>query len=166
MNRKLYIALLAIATLAISACKKEYEEIGIPASKIEGLKSKWVLSTFSVVDKGGIIEEKLDMTDFFSPTALPNITFSILDADTTFVSDTSGLAMNVFGIPEGRWRFDDNNFPTKIIIMTNDKTIIDEFKLNAPIKVFDTKLKISKDVVCEGGNVVYSYDIIMNRASN
>lgn len=166
MNKKIYIAMLALLAFSFNACKKEYEDIGVPASKIEGLKSKWVLNTFSVTDKGGIIEDKLDMTDYFNPASLPNITFSILDADTTFVSDTTGIQMNVFSIPEGRWRFDNNEFPTKIIIMDNAKNYVDELLLKAPIRSFDTQLKISKDIVCEGGKVVYSYDIIMNRVSN
>jgi hypothetical protein len=166
MNKTIYIAMLALLAFTLNACKKEYEEIGLPASKIEGLKSKWVLSTFNVTDKGGIIEDKLDMTDYFDPSFLPNITFSILDADTTFTSDTTGIPMNVFSIPAGRWRFDDNNFPTKIIIMDNAKNYVDELLLKAPIRSFDTQLKISKDIVCESGKAVYSYDMIMNRVSN
>lgn len=158
------LAMLAITTIA---CKKEYEDIGLPPSKLEGLTSKWVLSTFFINDKAGIVEEKMDMTDYYtSGTALPNITFSILAEDTLFTCDTTGLELNLFDIDNGRWRFDDNNFPTKIIIMRNDKTPISELNLLAPIRSFDKTLQVSKNINCSDGKTVYSYDLVLNRISN
>lgn len=170
MNRKIYLSLLAVAVLAFNACKKEYEEIGLPKSKLEGITSKWIVSKFSVTDKGGILEESMDMTDFYTSNAngnaLPTINFLISGTDTTFICDTTGLALNIFGVTNGRWRFDNNDFPTKVILMADDKAVISEFNLLAPIRSSDLNLKISKSVLCTGGKTVFTYDLVMNRITN
>lgn len=171
MKTNKYIMLLIVMiSIAASSCKKEYEDIGIPASKIEGITSKWVMSQFLVNDKGGIIEEKLDMTEYYtlnpSRNTLPSISFLISGTDTIFTCDTAGLALNIFDVPTGRWRFDDNNFPTKIQLMREDKSIISEYNLLAPIRPNDVNLKISKSTICASGKTVFTYDLVMNRVTN
>jgi Domain of unknown function (DUF5004) len=169
MNKYILLFIVFIS-ITISACKKEYEDIGLPASKIEGVTSKWIVSKFLVTDKGGILEESLDMTDFYTSdpvkNALPTITFSISGTDTLFSCDTANLALNIFEVPGGRWRFDDNNFPTKIILMKDDKSLLSEFSLLAPIRPIDQNLKISKSTVCTNGKTIYTYDLVMNRITN
>lgn len=163
---KKILIVLAIASLAINACKKEYEDIGTPASKIEGVTSKWVLTTFKMTDKGGILDEQMDMTDYYTNNSqMPNITFTINGADTTFTCDTAGVILNLFKVANGRWRFDDNNYPTKILLLADDKSAITEFNLLAPIRKFDNTLSISQATKCSG-NTVYTYDLVLNRVSN
>lgn len=163
---KKILIVLAIVSLSINACKKEYEDIGLPASKIEGVTSKWVLSVFSVNDKAGIIEESMDMTDYYANTSnMPNITFNITGTDTTFSCDTAGVTLNLFNAVNGRWRFDDNEFPTKIMLLNDDKSLITSFNLLAPIRSFDNALKISSATYC-GEKAVFTYDLTLSRVSN
>ncbi len=165
IERKLLVV-LAILSLTINACKKEYEDIGLPASKIEGVTSKWVLSTFKVTDKGGIIDEQMDMTDYYANTSnMPNITFTITGTDTTFSCDTTGVILNLFNAVNGRWRFDDNNFPTKILLLSDDKSLLNEMNLLAPIRPFDNTLKLSQGTMC-ADKTVFTYDLVLNRVSN
>ncbi len=163
---KKILFVLAIVSLTINACKKEYEDIGLPPSKVEAITSKWVLSTFNVTDKSGIVDETMDMTEYYSGiSAMPNITLTILGTDTTFTSDTAGVKLNLFVAPSGRWRFDNMDFPSKVILMNDAKIQIAEFNLLAPIKSYDNVLKISQATYC-GTKVVYTYDLLLNRVSN
>lgn len=163
---KKILIVLAIASLSINACKKEYEDIGIAPSKIEGVTSKWVLTTFNVTDKGGIVDETMDMTDYYAATSMmPNITFTISGTDTTFSCDTAGVKLNLFNAANGRWRFDDNNFPTKIMLLADDKSLLNELSLLAPIRPSDNSLKISQATYC-GDKAIYTYDLVLSRVSN
>ena len=163
---KKILIVLAIVSLSINACKKEYEDIGLPASKIEGVTSKWVLSTFKITDKGGILDEQMDMTDYYTGnSSMPNITFVINGADTTFSCDTAGVILNLFKAANGRWRFDNNDYPTKIMLLADDKSAVTEFSLLAPIRKFDNTLSVSQATKC-GENTVYTYDLVLNRVSN
>ena len=163
---KKILVVLAILSLTINACKKEYDDIGLPPSKIEGLTSKWVLSTFNVTDKGGIIDEQMDMTDYYSSSSsMPNISFTITGTDTTFACDTTGVILNLFGSVNGRWRFDNNDYPTKIMLMSDDKSVLTELNLLAPIRSFDNSLKVSQATMC-GDKIVYTYDMVLSRVSN
>lgn len=163
---KMMLVVFAITAVTITACKKEYEDIGLPASKVEAITSKWVLSSFNVTDKSGIVDETMDMTEYYSGTStMPNITLTILGTDTTFTSDTAGVKLNLFVAPNGRWRFDNMDFPAKVILMNDAKIQIAEFNLIAPIKSYDNTLKISQTTFC-GTEVVYTYDLLLNRVSN
>lgn len=164
--KKIILAGLVLIVFGTSACKKEYESIGLPSSKIDGVVSRWVLTSFVITDKVTIVEETMDMTEFFTNgSALPNITFTISGTDTLYTCDTTGLPFNVFGTTAGKWRFDDINFPSKIILTPTDGNPVVEFNLLAPIRTVDNALKISKVVNCNGA-AAFTYDFSFNRSVN
>lgn len=164
--KKIVIAVLAISLFGASACKKEYESIGTPSSKIDGVVSRWVLSDFVMTDNATIVEEKMDMKEYFDASgSLPTIQFTISGADTTYACDTTGLPFNIFGTTSGKWRFDDVNFPTKIILMPTNGDPTVELNLLAPIRTVDNSLKVSKVISCKG-NAVFSYDLSFIRSVN
>lgn len=164
MKKILFVYMLI--AVAITACKKEYENIGSPSSKFEGATANWNLTTFKVVDKAAIVEETMDMTDYFSSNPVkPNIRFYTDGTDTLYSCDTTGLPMNVFESVNGKWRFDDNNYPTKIILMPNGSVNNIEFKLLAPIRVVDQKLILRKSIFCKDKEVA-AYDLEFIRQSN
>lgn len=166
MMKKIILAVMVLIVFSTSACKKEYESIGLPASKIDGVVARWVLTDFIITDKATIVEEKMDMTDFFSSNAsLPNIVFTISGTDTTYACDTTGLPFNVFGTTTGKWKFDDINFPTKILLIPANGDATVEFNLLAPIRTVDNSLKISKSINCNG-NAAFTYDLSFNRSVN
>ena len=51
INMKKILLIMLSATIMLSACKKEYEEIGAPSSKFEGATADWGLTSFKVVIK-------------------------------------------------------------------------------------------------------------------
>jgi Domain of unknown function (DUF5004) len=167
MIMKKYIILVLVASaMILNACKKEYEEIGTPSSKIEGVTADWVVTKFVVTDKAGVIEEKLDMTDyFFGATKVPNILFSINGTDTVYTCDTTGLTFNVFKTTSGRWRFDNNLVPTKIVLIPNDAPANIDLTLRGPIRETDTYLKVSIETLC-GTKVQFTYDMDFSRRVN
>ena len=163
--KKILLFMLSI-TVVLSACKKEYEEIGVPSSKFEGATADWGLTSFKVVDKAAIVEESMDMTDYFGSNVIkPNIRFYTEGADTLYSCDTTGLPMNIFESVNGKWRFDDNNFPTKIILMPTGSINQIEFKLMAPIRVVDQKLILRKSIICKDKEVA-AYDLEFIRRIN
>ncbi len=164
--KKLILAVLVISLFGGSACKKEYDSIGMPASKIDGVVSRWVLTDFVMTDNATVVEEKMDMKEYFDESgSLPTIQFTISGTDTTYACDTTGLPFNIFGTTEGKWRFDDVNFPTKILLIpTNGESTI-ELNLLAPIRTVDNALKVSKVISCDG-NAVFSYDLSFIRSVN
>ncbi len=164
--KKKSIVIAVLISISLLACKKEYENIGTPSSKIEGVKSDWGLTKFTISDKSTVVEEKMDLTDFFSGNVItPNIKFSINGVDTTYTCDTTGLPYNVFGSIAGRWRFDNNETPTKLLLLPENNGDLVELTLLAPIRTVDNTLKVSKSVYC-GGNVVFTYDLEFARRTN
>jgi hypothetical protein len=165
MKRYILSALVA-TSLLLGACKKEYADIGTPSSKIEGVVAQWDLTKFVVVDKSGIVEEQLDMSDFFlGATAVPNISFTIEGIDTLYTCDTTGIPLNVFGATSGRWRFDNNDFPTKIVLMPNDGSAAIDLTLQGAIRETDQFLKISTATNCVD-KTVFTYDMAFVRRAN
>jgi hypothetical protein len=164
--KKYNLILLALSVTLLGSCQKEYADIGVPSSKIEGVVSDWTLSKFVVTDKAGVIEESLDMSEFFAGSAdAPNIQFDINGTDTTYTCDTTGLPINVFGSVAGRWRFDNDQFPTKITLIPNEGTPNVDLKLLGPIRETDQFLKISIATNC-GAKTAFTYDMDFTRSTN
>lgn len=148
----------------LGACQKEYKEIGNAPSKIEGITAKWVLHSCSVIDKGGFIEETVEITPFFtSSPKLPNISFTMEAGVGRYTCDTSNIAFNFFGGTSGTWSFDNNEFPTKLLITPNGSEQGIVMPLAATIRPTDTYLKIDQSVLCgTTEKAVYRLSFIRN----
>jgi hypothetical protein len=155
---------LTLAVMAVSSCRKEYKEIGDVPSKVDGITASWSLSGCEVVDKGGIIEETLDITPFFrTQSKMPNINFTMESGVGTYTCDTSNIAFQFFGGVGGKWRFDNDNYPTKLIITPNGGTESTILALASTIRPTDTYLKLDKSVWCGGAEKsVYRLSFIRN----
>lgn len=152
MNMKQILTFfIAAMVLLAPACKKETTLNPAP-SKIEGLAASWVLVQASQVDELSLIKETADITDFYATgAAMPNITFN---SNFTFTSDNTGVAKTHFG-NSGTWAFDNNDYPTKIILTyTGGGT--DDLPLGATIRTTDKRLKIKQTINC-GTDAVFSY---------
>ncbi len=152
---------LACTFLMLGACKKDVKEIGMVASKVEGVKANWELSKAVQVDEQSLTKESANITGFFNKAGkLPNISFS----DTTYTVDTAGLSFNFFGSASGTWKFDDQEFPSKITFTPNGGNAFD-LKLNGPIRPQDN-LRLSKEIThsCKGkATWVMSYNLEFTR---
>ncbi len=146
-NIKMSLVLSLSFLLALSACKKDIKEIGMPGSKVEGIKATWVLTKAVQVDELSLTKEAANIYGYFaSSSKLPNITFT----DTTYSVDTTGLDLNFFGAASGTWAFDDPEFPSTITFNPEGASSF-ELKLNGPIRPQDN-LRLSKEVhkSCKG----------------
>ncbi len=152
---KKYIISGFICLLAFG-CEKPYDkdkEIGPPIYSAENFNSilngKWVLSKASQVDELSLTKESIDITDFYSmspATQKPNITFNTTNQ--TFVSDTTGVMVSYFG-SSGTWSYDDNNYPTKIIL--NSGTVI---PIGSNIQAPGGYLEYQESASCSGSSVM------------
>jgi len=153
--------LIALAFFMLGACKKDVKEIGMVASKLEGVKASWELSKAVQVDEQSLTKESANITGFFTKAGkLPNISFS----DTTYTVDTAGLSFNFFGGAAGTWKFDDQEYPSKITFMPTGGASFD-LKLNGPIRPQDN-LRLSKEIThsCKGkATWVMSYNLEFTR---
>jgi len=50
-------------------------------------------------------------------------------------------------------------------LMSDDKSVLTELNLLAPIRSFDNSLKLSQANKC-GDKTVYTYDLVLSRVSN
>jgi hypothetical protein len=151
MKTATYFTVIAFGIMALSACRKEYKEIGEAPSKIEGITAAWILSSCSVVDKGGFVEETMDITPFFSSTSrLPNISFKMEGNVGRYTCDTSNIAFNFFGGTSGSWQFDNAEFPTKVTLTPDGSTQTIVLPLAATIRPTDAFLRIDKSIQCGG----------------
>jgi hypothetical protein len=162
---KKYIMYLGVACgLVFTSCRKEYKEIGDLPSKVEGITATWILNDCSTIDKASIVEETMTITPFFyTRSSMPNITFAMEADNGIYTCDTSNIAFQFFGGTKGKWRFDNNNFPTKVILTPSGSTTTIEMKLAATIRPTDTYLKLDKSVLCNGKETsVYRLSFIRN----
>jgi hypothetical protein len=157
MKMKNYIYILLVSTLLVGACKKETKEIGMPASKMEGIMADWQMSKAIQVDETSLTKESANIFAYFSKSMkLPNIKFTA----TTYTVDTVGLGFNLFGGASGTWAFDDVLYPSKITFTPDGGEAFD-LKLNGPIRPQDN-LKLSKEIYnsCKGKDTwVMSYNV-------
>lgn len=164
MKKQIIIMSFALVVGVISSCRKEYKEIGEVPSKVDGITASWVLTMCEVIDKGGIIEETMDITPFFySDSKLPNIVFSMESGTGTYTCDTSHVAFQFFGGTNGIWRFDNSDYPTEVILTPSGSSDDITFPLVATIRPTDTYLKMDKSVFCGGdAKSVYRLTFIRN----
>jgi hypothetical protein len=162
--KKQLIITIVLSTMIFTSCRKEYKEIGELPSKVEGITASWILTGCDVVDKGGIIEETLNITPFFqSKSKMPNISFSIESGVGAYTCDTSNVAFQFFGGTGGKWRFDNDQFPTKVILTPNGSVEDIVLPLVSTIRPTDTYLKLDKSVYCGGAEKsVYRLTFIRN----
>jgi hypothetical protein len=163
MKKKLIIG-CGLILFIIASCRKEYKEIGEVPSKVEGITASWVLSSCEVIDKGGIIEETIDITSFFTTKSkMPNVSFKMESGVGTYSCDTSNIAFQFFGGKSGKWNFDNAEYPTKVILKPDGSSESITLPLVSTIRPTDTYLKLDKSVFCGGAEKsVYRLSFIRN----
>ncbi len=127
--KKIQILGLIMITISvvITGCKKPYDydkEVAASVStpeKIAGsINGTWKMSSAIEIDEKSLVKESMDIADFLTSDAgtVPNITFNTTDY--TFTVDTNSLVQNFFKVVNGKWSFDDNRYPSKVILTDMD----------------------------------------------
>lgn len=164
MKTKQLLIGFVLGIALLSACRKEYKEIGEVPSKIEGLTAYWILYDCAVIDKAAIIEESLTITPYFTKGAkMPNIRFQMEGTTGVYQADTTGVLYSFFGGTSGTWQFDNADFPTKLILTPAGSSSTITMPLASTIRPTDTYLKLDQSVKCNGKEVsVYRLTFIRN----
>ncbi len=158
LNRIFY---LIFCLLALSACKDDETPIGEPFDKVQGLTaSDWAISEVFLVDEGNPAKPERNISDQVIDASTPlELSFS---ADGSFTASTE----NSFFPLNGTWSFDDQNAPTKIVLVAPDGTATTA-PLGGPTRISDTQLKINfvKRSCPDGANekAVLGYRLVFNR---
>jgi len=162
--KKLMVYMSVALGLLAASCRKEYKEIGEVPSKVDGITASWVLSGCSIIDKAATVEETMDVTSFFTQKGkLPNVRFVMEGGNGTYSCDTSDVAYNFFGGTGGTWTFDNNDYPTQVVLTPTGSTEPITLKLAATIRPTDTYLKLDKSVLCGGAEkAVYRISFTRN----
>jgi hypothetical protein len=151
-----HILLLAglLILFVISGCKKEFADVGDYPSKVEAMAGTWKAGKVIQVDYDALEKgENLYQWDVSSSFNLTDFTIAF-KSDGTF--QITGTAHNFAKISSGSWAFDNNAFPSKILL-TNAGTN-DAFALLAPPRTGFDMCTISYDRMSNGKKIIgYQY---------
>lgn len=156
------------ALLGVS-CKKPYDydkDLGTPAYSVEKLNASitgtWRMQQALQVDEKTLIRESMDITDFLTAgnATAPNIRFDA--ASRTFSVDTAGLLINYFVIPSGKWKFDDDRYPARIILMDQNDTETSEISIGKNLLSPAPQLMFIQSIDCSGEKAI-SYNIVFTK---
>ena len=150
------IAIILAGLCIWAGCKRDRKELPAPASKVAGIQDDWVLSKVLQFDE--ISQKELDVSTVYLGADPTRINFRISGVDTAYTV-VPGTSVNYLGT-SGQWRFDDNNYPTKLIVTHDGNTY--HLPLLRTIREGDPTLEIKYTKVCSGKNVV-SYKYIFKR---
>jgi hypothetical protein len=143
MKRTFYL-LSAMALLW--SCKPKVDgELGESFDKVQGINGTWEIAAFSQRDENNPIKEVRDLSQFYivpgeDPT---RITFN--SANKTFAVEP-GPGKNFFGT-SGNWHFDDDNYPTEVILESPGDTAV--LSMGTMPREFDSHLELELPRYCE-----------------
>lgn len=141
----LFFMVLIVAT----GCKKPQEyPIGEPYSQLEGIQGKFRLSKVEQVDELTLnLDKTLDVSELYLGTSPMEITFGAENV-TVNANDTPDYFTN--GNTTLAWKFDDNKFPTKVIINNGEA----EWDLLRPIRTSDNELAFKVSRIYRGKKAI------------
>lgn len=163
MMKKIGIIICVLALF--NSCKKPYDydkEVAAPISTPEkiaaSIEGTWYMNSASEVDEKSLVKESIDISDFLtSETGLvPNITFKT--SENTFTIDTTGVVKNFFKVNNGKWRFDDDRYPSKITLLDLSNNVITDINISKNLLSTTPQLSFIDGVNC-GTEKAISYNI-------
>lgn len=153
-------SLLAVAALglAISSCKPERLVLDPAPSKLDGIQGTFTLVEVVQVDDNAApgTTDEMDVSKAFIGTTPATISFN--SEAFTFTYNT-GSSPDFLGA-SGQWAFDDNDYPTKIMM---DNGVQYELQLLHTIRPQDAYLQVELQRSCNGAeSVKYRYKFQRN----
>lgn len=135
----LYSLYIGAVMIFVTACRPEIPtELAPPGSKLDGINADWVMVAAQIVDENTLNGDSISITPYYADGLAPEIEFN----STTFEYNvTPNGKRNFFGTG-GTWSFDDNEFPTMIMLTSNEGEPI-ELMLTATIRPQDQRLKVN-----------------------
>lgn len=140
--------LLIVLAISLLGCEKEPEvPFGEPSSKLEGINADWMLVAAQIIDENTINRDSISLTDYYLSGEAPLISF---DSKTLEYTVNAQGKKNFFGTG-GTWAFDDDEYPTKIILTDAELGTV-EVMLTSTIREVDTRLRVNISRDCGGTN--------------
>lgn len=157
MKKHSIILTLVLAVLVgLTGCKKEEYVLDPAPSKLEGINGTFSLAKVMQVDQLTFdVNNSLDVSSVFVGETPARITF---DSDAGTFSYDSGSTIDFIG-GSGSWSFDNNDYPTKIMMNNGADTY--EVTLLRTIRPQDN-LEFQLDRMCSG-TLVFSYQYFFER---
>lgn len=142
--------------VALQACKPEIPTtLAEPGSKLDGINADWTMVAAQIVDENTLNGDSISITSYYVDDTPPEITFS-----STFEYTVTANGKRNFLGNGGTWAFDDEEFPTMIMLTTNDGEMID-LTLTTTIRPQDSRLRFNYARNCGATNyATYYYEYI------
>ena len=160
-------AIIALTSTLFFACKEEKRELGSSANQLEGISANWTLYRVQQIDvnvqlafqeSDTLLEVTETVIDPLSSLSPMEIAFSQSDSSCTV---TPGQGSDLFGISNGVWNFDNNNYPSKVIFNrgTGNEMV---FPMVRPVRPQDKFLVLKYNKMC-GSDRTVSYHLWFER---
>ncbi|MBK6546007.1 MAG: hypothetical protein IPG12_12145 [Saprospiraceae bacterium] len=117
MKKIIYFSLIFVSSLNFNCKKEEAPPIGEPFSQVQGIQDLWILSKVEMVDEPTDPETAIDVSELMLGTTPSTILFNA----TSYMIDPGTSIHHIPFI--GNWKFNDNQFPTELILTTNNEDI-------------------------------------------
>lgn len=156
---------IVLIVLTISACKKPYDdskEVASPISSPEkiaaAINGTWKMTNALQIDEKSLVKESMNITDFLTSESgqVPNIIFSTTDS--SFTVDTTNLVLNLFELSSGKWSFDDNRYPSKILLKDINGVVASEVVIGKNLLSPSPQINFVSSVNC-GEEKAFSYSV-------
>lgn len=135
----LYSFYIATFMILITGCRPEIPtELAPPGSKLDGINAEWVMVAAQVVDENTLNGDSISITPYYTDAAAPEIEFN----SSTFEYTVTPNGKRNFLGSNGTWAFDDSDFPTMIMLTTNEGEPI-ELMLTSTIRPQDQRLRFN-----------------------
>jgi hypothetical protein len=155
--KNIFLAVLAL--VVITSCSKE-PELGPEPNRFEGLSGSWTLQRVVQVDFTDPANRTRDISRFFlAEDEGTNQVITFNRSDRSFTVSEGAKGPNLLG-ESGTWSFDDERFPTRIVVSRNGD--VSEWRLNGPARPQDRTLRFSVVNQCDGDDYV-GYRFEFNR---
>ncbi len=122
INQLNILLALVVVLLALSSCKEDIKPIGDPLSQVNGIADTWKLYHVNQVDElNDKSDNFIDVSTIIMGATPAEITFN---PDKTFTLNP-GTMRNFLPV-DGSWAFDDEDYPSQIILTdSNGETVLD-----------------------------------------
>lgn len=150
-----YIAItMAAVVLIFAACKKKFKDYA-PSSKVDGISDVWQLDSVKHFDpaKKDVIA---NVTELFVGSNAVELDIKASDNSYRFNS-----ANPIYLGETGTWKFDNNDYPTKVIFTHN--SLVDTLTLLRTVRTVDRTLQFQLNRYCGGGKSSVNYQFIFKR---
>ncbi len=146
--------LFALSSMIFFAsCKKETRELGPRANQREGISANWTLYRVQQIDVNVQLafqesDTLLDVTETIinpiSSLSPMEIAFNQTDSTCTV---TTGQGSDMFGLNNGKWNFDNSNYPSKVLFNQGSVNEM-SFPLVRPVRPQDKFLVLKYNKLC------------------